>query len=105
MADQFEVLDSVLDRDIWAETYVDLIENDMWNWFENRNGSRTKLRKMHMWIHQRGKMPLPMFSISFLGKAGYWLRGGFWISWEDIYKGFAKLLDQLGYEIVKKEES
>jgi len=82
--------------------YIDLIENDDWNWFENRNGDRGKLRKMHMHVHKRGKMPYSMFSISFTGKAGYWLRGGFWVTWDDILRGFAEILDQMGYRIVLK---
>jgi len=55
-----------------------------------------------MHVSKRGKMEYPMFSIAFTGKAGYWLRGGFWLTWEDMLKGFTNILNQMGYEVVKK---
>jgi len=89
--------------DYLAKTIVDLVENDDWNFFENRNGCSAKLRRIGMSVFQRSKMP-SMFIMHFSGKSGKWLRGGFWLTWDDLFKGITEILNQMGYEIVKRKE-
>ena len=100
--EQLETLDKFISQYFLAETHIDLIQNDDWNWFENRNGSSAKLRAMEMHVFKRGKMPYSMFSISFRGKLA-WLRGGFWLTWDDFLKGITSILNQMGYEVITKE--